>query len=602
MGEPPNQYTSDSAATGKPVGPLDGLEGTVVAGRYHIVRRLGAGGMGVVYEAEQRPLKRRVALKLLRPALEPRLADEMLSRFMLEAEAMAKVSHPRLTAIYDFGAAEGTMFLAMELLEGRTLRDILRAEAPLPVDRVRQIGLQLTEALEAIHQAHMVHRDLKPGNIIVQQDGESMSLKLLDLGLVKMMEAEKSLTKSDVVLGSPRYMSPEQVMGKPVDHRTDFYALGGLLFYLLSGRPAFVRDTRYALLRAQVSDIPERVDTVASQHIPPSIVEIVDRCLQKNPGERPSSAADIRQAFLSSMAQARSTIRASERPPPKPRSAATVRALPNLDLGESSASAPLAKATLQAIPAADLPPTGELNYDDPTTGEPPKLAGPAAELGLDERPTIAMSSPPAGPVEQAESPPPWSTRPSPAPEGRADDYAPPRSGRKIRPAHVAFVLALFLVGMGAGAVVVMNRAEPPPVPAPTSRLTSPDTAGEESGDLAAAVDPRVPVLLTSEPDGARVVGPAGDLGDTPLRLPLAPNVQLRVVISAEGHEPREALLIGGIEAVHVELEPGSAEPVRRSAGRSGARDPSGTERAPTTEEPVMRADQRGSEIRDPWGE
>jgi eukaryotic-like serine/threonine-protein kinase len=266
-------------------------------GPYEIGAPLGAGGMGEVYRARDTRLDREVAIKVL-PA---HLAEdsEALARFEREAKAVAALSHPNILAIHDFGRIEGQVFAVTELLEGETLRQRLELGA-LPVRKVAEIGVRIAEGLAAAHEKGIVHRDLKPENLFLCRDGR---VKILDFGLAKAIEPAgdggrtlagppTEVTSAGTLLGTAAYMAPEQVRGAVADHRTDIFAFGAVLFEMLSGGPAFRRETGAETMAAIVREDPPNL-LGSGRNIPPAFDRIIRRCLEKNPAERFQSARDL---------------------------------------------------------------------------------------------------------------------------------------------------------------------------------------------------------------------------------------------------------------------------------------------------------------------
>ena len=267
-------------------------------GPYIIDAPLGAGGMGEVYRARDTRLARDVALKVLPAAA---VADaERLQRFEQEARATAALNHPNILALFDIGRSEHGPYLVTELLEGETLRAAI-ARGALPVRKAVDIAVQMARGLAAAHDRGIVHRDLKPENVFVTSSGH---VKILDFGLVKLMEATPSglsfadqataapATSPGVVLGTVGYMAPEQVVGRPADHRADIFSLGAVLYELLSGTRAFARDTGLETMNAILKEEP-RTLTPASGEVSPALQRIVTRCLEKNPSARFHSAGDL---------------------------------------------------------------------------------------------------------------------------------------------------------------------------------------------------------------------------------------------------------------------------------------------------------------------
>ena len=304
----------------------DALIGRTIAHRFTITRRLGSGGMGEVYVARQRSVGRDVAIKVMHAS---RSQDsDAARRFVREARLAASLSHPNIVAVIDFGqdAADGTLFLAMELLDGSGL-DALLAFGPLPVARVARIGVQICDALAAAHQRGVVHRDLKPQNIlVVDPHPERDTLKVLDFGLAKSLGAEGStLTRPGVMFGTPAYLSPEMVAGLEVGPGADLYALGVILFEAIEGRLPFEADTleAWALAHATAPAPP------LSPGVPPAMATIVRRLLAKDPAGRYASAEAARDALLAVANEGRvepvaPAPRGASAPTPAPSPATTV--------------------------------------------------------------------------------------------------------------------------------------------------------------------------------------------------------------------------------------------------------------------------------------
>jgi eukaryotic-like serine/threonine-protein kinase len=272
-------------------------------GPYEISGALGAGGMGEVYRARDTRLGRDVAIKVLPQAF---ASDaERLRRFEQEARAASALNHPNILGIYDISAHDGAPFLVMELLEGETLRERLR-NGPLPVRKALDIAMQCASGVAAAHEKGIIHRDLKPANIFVTNDGR---VKILDFGLAKLTESNQSSgmsetqsptrtsggdarTEAGVVLGTAGYMSPEQVRGKPADARSDIFALGTILYEMLSGQRAFERDSSADTMAAILKEEPPELSGEGKK-IPPAIERVVRRCLEKQPQSRFQSASDL---------------------------------------------------------------------------------------------------------------------------------------------------------------------------------------------------------------------------------------------------------------------------------------------------------------------
>ena len=266
-------------------------------GPYEILAPIGAGGMGEVYRARDKKLDRDVAIKVLPQSV---AADpDTLARFEREAKAVAALSHPNILAIHDFGTQDGIAYAVMELLEGETLRGKLDA-GPIPQKQAVDYGLQVAKGLSAAHEKGIVHRDLKPENLIVTKDGH---LKILDFGLAKKVEAvaaqeqtsaptESGHTEAGTVMGTMGYMSPEQVRGLPVDHRSDIFSFGTILYEMLSGKKAFKRNTASDTIAAILKEEPPEL-TQSGRNISPALDHIVKHCLEKDRDNRFQTAKDI---------------------------------------------------------------------------------------------------------------------------------------------------------------------------------------------------------------------------------------------------------------------------------------------------------------------
>ena len=276
----------------------ESLVGVLFAGRYHIESIIGSGGMGTVYRATHRVLRRAVAIKLLHRGMLQ--VEGSLARFEREARAASKVEHKRLARIWDFGQTEaGIPYLVMELAEGAPLSQLLTMHGLLPVPRVVRILDQVAEGLAAAHAVGVVHRDLKPDNVILNREQGQDQIKLLDFGLAKIISATVSgfASAPGVFAGSPTYVSPEQVADMEIDERTDLYSLGVLAFEMLSGEPPFT-GRLMEVIAAHVHLAPPALDGLHRQdELPDGLISLVARCLAKAPEDRPDSAREVRQVL-----------------------------------------------------------------------------------------------------------------------------------------------------------------------------------------------------------------------------------------------------------------------------------------------------------------
>jgi len=326
----------------------------VLSERYRIVRHLARGGMAEVYLARDQLLDRPVAVKLLFPELAQ--DPNFVERFRREARAAAGLNHHNIVSVYDFGEDEGSYFIVMEYVEGTTLRDIIRAEGPQELSRIVEIGSEVAAALAIAHANGIVHRDVKPGNVLISSAGPTRAggegdtsaarpsvVKVADFGIARAGDPREGLTQTGAVMGTATYLSPEQAQGGDVDVRTDVYSLGVVLYEMATGRPPFTASSPVAIAYQHVNETPQAPSSL-NPALPPAFDAVVLEALAKDPADRQGSATEIRAQLLALAA-----------PPPDPE--ATVIAAPATVAGASST---------QILP----PVTG------PTGGIPPPVGPP----------------------------------------------------------------------------------------------------------------------------------------------------------------------------------------------------------------------------------
>jgi len=268
-------------------------------GQYELEQRLGEGGMGVVYVARHAMMQRPTAIKLLRPE---KAGADSVARFEREVKMTARLTHPHTVTIFDYGhTADGVFYYAMELLDGATLSDVVKAQGPLGAGRVVRILHQVAGALSEAHGVGLIHRDIKPANImLVDQGGETDQAKVLDFGLVKQVEdaGSASVTNANVITGTPQYLSPEAVTDpSKVDARSDLYALGAVGYFLLTGEHVFAGENIVEVCAQHLRDEPVPPSQRLGKHTPPDLDRILLECLAKSPSDRPATAKELQLAL-----------------------------------------------------------------------------------------------------------------------------------------------------------------------------------------------------------------------------------------------------------------------------------------------------------------
>lgn len=419
---------------------VDENVGRTLGGRYKIDGALGKGAMGVVYRATQTTSKRAVAVKLLRPELAA--SEEHAERFLREAKAVARVRSPNIIEIVDLGRdVDGSLWFAMELLDGRLLADVIKQSGRMPAPLVVHLGRQICTGLAAAHAVGIVHRDLKAGNVmLVTRDGDPNFVKVFDFGIAKDGGEEAPLTQVGMLVGTFDCMSPEQIRGQKLDARTDVYALGTLLYRLLSNTATFKGNNPVQLLTAQLDQPPESLlKRVPDAGVPPPLDAVVLKCLEKKPEDRYPSMEAVSNALTQALDSTGSMDRTSPGLALPPEVAALrggSRPLPatNPNARTAPSSTPIARPiapatapTRPSMPAAATP-----VLPRPAVGrDPVRTSGARQAIGSGPK---AAPRPPGPPVLSSEDP----ARTMPGSGGSAPpSVRPPPSTTPVRPPPAA---------------------------------------------------------------------------------------------------------------------------------------------------------------------
>lgn len=290
----------------------DVLIGQILDNRYEIVRLLGQGGMGQVYEARQRHLDRSVAIKVIRPEISQ--DEKLIQRFFREAKAVAGLTNPHTVVLHDFGITDdGLIYFSMELLEGQSLSTLLASVGPLPSARAVAIAVQVCQSLSEAHDQGICHRDLKPDNLtLLNRDGRDF-VKVLDFGLARPVNQVTGITTDGIVVGTPQYMSPEQARGTDITHSADIYSLGIVIFEMLTGKTPFVAETPVDLLMKHLREQPPSLSQMLPEgNIPHRLESVVLSALAKKPLDRPRDARQFAARLEEALASAPADLEKTE--------------------------------------------------------------------------------------------------------------------------------------------------------------------------------------------------------------------------------------------------------------------------------------------------
>ena len=544
--------------------------GEIIGGRYRVDRLLGKGGFGAVFAATHVVTQQELVLKVLKPNLSE--DETQVKRFLQEARTASRLSHPNTVRVYDFGQTDaGHLYLAMELLHGQELGQVLLENAFLPPDRAIHIAIGVLKSLAEAHQAWLVHRDLKPDNIFLcNVHGEDDFVKVIDFGIAKPIDQgdDGGLTRTGFTVGTPKYMSPEQVLNKGVEGRSDLYALGVILYQCLSGELPLSGPSPVETMMAQVQQEPPALSLVCPQLLPPGLEAIVMRALRKQPAQRFVDAEAMRAALEEVQAQAGLATGTRAR-------SAKLRAVTPMELEKTAAHAA----------ATGLPdrPAPALRKPEPT----PARATPTTDAGLEatiiDRPARPATQPQPT-LKEAPAPPVLdATLELQGPRAPAPVAAPTRTRTVVLPAVIGSVAALAVAG-GAWLTLADKPAPVAPSPAPVAAappvapvapvavaIAAPAAAPEASpaplsaADVAAAVADRTAAVAACQPGGAVAIGVAldarGHATDVHVVEPLANPAAVACVLAAVRERPFAAATVPARTTVlHFAAPAGPAPP------------------------------------------
>ncbi len=498
------------------------LVGEVLADRYRIVRLIGEGGMGQVYEAQHVNINKRFAIKLLRPEIVSNV--EAVARFRQEAWSASSIGHENIIEIDDFATLpSGSVYLAMEFLEGEALAERMRAEPPVELGDALALFAQVGRGLAAAHDKGIVHRDMKPENIFLAQRHGRLVVKILDFGIAKVSgtEGSSSLTRTGAIFGTPHYMSPEQAMGNSLDFRSDIYSVGVIMYEVFTGRVPFEAESFMGILTKHITSVPTRPTEMAPErNIPDAIEALIMRAMAKEPGERFASMHEL-VAEVEMLLQEIAPEKLLPAGPGTSQRSAVLAAVARDPTGPQR----LQKSPTSVRGAARAPTSAR-------AAAVQKSATPAFGAKVVSSPGAAPLGARASAVEDVVA-----LELDRAPPAVEPEPAPKRGGLGLWIAIAGFLAA----GAASAAFVLMRK---PQVVAPIATVNPPVQPKIEVSPLPPqklSPQPQPPpaadtvtVIVDSTPPGARILHEGSDLGDTPEEIKVPASGTLRVVLHREG--------------------------------------------------------------------
>lgn len=494
------------------------LVGTTIAGRFRIKALLGFGGMGAVYEAVQHNMQRSVALKVI-PSHDPTTT----ARFEREALTISQLHHPNTVTVFDYGKTDqGVLFLAMEMLSGQTLSDLIKRRGVLTPNEAVHIATQVCRSLSEAHRANIVHRDVKPDNIfLIKVDEDPHFVKVLDFGIAKILQGEDhvELTGDGRIIGTPKYMSPEQILAETVDHRSDIYSLGCIVFEMLCGSPPFQDTNTTRLMIAHAQQPPptfaERLPHDALNRIPGPLEAVVRRALSKSPDTRFRDIDEFRDALQTALDATAHHIRVAE----------------IADVTQVQSAAAVSRELTDSQDLLSLYSSQTLNKLKPAALPGPPAPNPAEHPASGIHPQLASGV---------------HSQPMAAPQLTHDGGAPEASKSGRTPLIAIVVAAVIVVGLGVFLLLKptadnpQDPGEPAPLPAqPVAQEAISPTHEALQADLPPA-PARVSVRVVSEPAGAQVYEEGRNVGRTPMTIHGDDGSVLHYSFELKGYQPLKA--------------------------------------------------------------